>query len=253
MNLGHTPKYPSWARHLTLMGVMSLVLLFALDKAIDAYTRHGQVVVMPQLTGVDATLALKQLEALGLMGVINDTLFVDGAIPGSICVQDPAENSEVKEGRTVYLTVVSGEVPMVRLPNLVDVSLRKATMDLQRLGLQAGNITTRPDIAHNVVLDVRLQGRTITAGTLLPKGTRVDLEVGISIPDSLIPIPELVGLSLDEARMLLHENGLLIGQITEEETITQTDRALVVRQSPESNPDELIRTLTPIDVWIAPE
>jgi beta-lactam-binding protein with PASTA domain len=253
MNLGHSPKFPAWARHIALMGLTGLFFLFVLDKSIDAFTRHGQAVVMPRLAGVDATLALQQLEALGLVGIIHDTLYVEGAIPGSVCLQDPAENSEVKEGRTVYLSIVSGEVPMVRLPNLVDVSLRKATMDLKRLGLQVGDISTRPDIAHNVVLDVRLQGRSMAMGTLVAKGTKLDLEVGMSVPDSLIPIPELVGLNVDEARMLLHENGLFLGQIIEETTISPADRAFIVRQFPESNSDELIRTLTPIDVWIAPE
>jgi len=253
MNLGHSPKFPYWARHTALMGLVGMLFLFVLDKGIDAYTRHGQSVVMPRLSGVDASLALQQLEAIGLVGIINDTLYVENAIPGSVCLQDPAENSEVKEGRTVYLSIVSGDIPMIRLPNLVDVSLRKATMDLKRLGLQVGDISTRPDIAHNVVLDVRLQGRSISVGTLVAKGTKLDLEVGMSVPDSLIPIPDLVGLSIDEARMLLHENGLFMGKILEESTISQTDRTLIIRQSPESSSEELIRTLTPIDVWIAPE
>lgn len=253
MNLGHSPKFPALARHITLMIGVGLFLLFVLDKGIDAFTRHGQAVVMPSLKGVDGNLALQQLKALGMVGIINDTLYVEGAIPGSVCLQDPAENSEVKEGRTVYLTIVSGEIPMVKLPNLVDVSLRKATMDLKRLGLQVGDISTRPDIAHDVVLDVRLQGRSISEGTLVAKGTKLDLEVGMSVPDSLIPIPDLTGLSIDEARMLLHENGLFLGQILEESTISPADRTLIIRQSPEYIPDQLIRTLTPIDVWIAPE
>jgi hypothetical protein len=53
--------------------------------------------------------------------------------------------------------------------------------------------------------------------------------------------------------MLLHENGLFVGQITEETTISPGSRAFVVRQSPPANTDELIRTLSPVDVWIAPE
>jgi beta-lactam-binding protein with PASTA domain len=235
------------------MLVISLILLFILDKAIDAYTRHGQAVVMPRLIGVDASLAIQKLEAIGLVGVVNDTLFVEDGIPGSVCQQDPAENSQVKEGRTIYLSIVSSEVPMVRLPNLIDVSLRKATMDLQRLGLQVGDITTRPDIAHNVVLEMRLQGKSVNSGTLVQKGTHIDLEVGMSVPDSLILVPDLTGLDLDEVRMLLHENGLFVGQITEETTISPGSRAFVVRQSPPANTDELIRTLSPVDVWIAPE
>jgi beta-lactam-binding protein with PASTA domain len=253
MNLGHSSRYPSWARHLTLMLGVTLLLLFALDQSIDAYTRHGQVVKMPELKGVDAGLAMQQLSALGLNGVVSDTLFVDGAVPGSVCEQSPGPDSEVKEGRTVYLTVVSAEVPMVRLPNLVDVSLRKAGMDLNRLGLKTGNITTRPDIAHNVVLEVRLHGRPVSAGTLLPKGSSLDLEVGISVPDSMIMVPEIRGLTLEEARLLLHENGLFLGAVNEEAAISPAGRALIVRQWPEPNPDELIRTLSPVDVWIAPE
>jgi len=253
MNLGHSKQFPAWLRNIGLMVVISLILLFIFDKVIDAYTRHGQAVVMPRLIGVDASLAIQNLEKIGLVGVVNDTMFVEDGIPGSVCQQDPAENSQVKEGRTVYLSVVSAEVPMVRLPNLIDVSLRKATMDLQRLGLEVGNITTRPDIAHNIVLDMRQKGISVNSGSLVPKGTRIDLEVGMSVPDSMILVPDLTGLDLDEARMLLHENGLFVGQVTEETTISPGIRALVVRQNPPANTEELIRTLSPVDVWIAPE
>jgi len=67
------------------------------------------------------------------------------------------------------------------------------------------------------------------------------------------PSADVGGLSIDEAGMLLDENGLFMGEILEESTISQTDRTLIIRQSPESSSEELIRTLTPIDVWIAPE
>ena len=53
-----------------MLGV-TLLLLFALDQSIDAYTRHGQVVKMPELQGVDAGLAMQQLSALGLNGVVS--------------------------------------------------------------------------------------------------------------------------------------------------------------------------------------
>ena len=66
------------------MGLVGLLFLFVLDKGIDAYTRHGQSVVMPRLSGVDASLALQQLEAIGLVGIINDTLYVENAIPGCL-------------------------------------------------------------------------------------------------------------------------------------------------------------------------
>jgi beta-lactam-binding protein with PASTA domain len=100
---------------------------------------------------------------------------------------------------------------------------------------------------------MRLQGKSVNSGTLVQKGTHIDLEVGMSVPDSLILVPDLTGLDLDEVRMLLHENGLFVGQITEETTISPGSRAFVVRQSPPANTDELIRTLSPVDVWIAPE
>ena len=46
----------------------------------------------------------------------------------------------------------------------------------------------RPDIANNVVLEMQVGGNKIYAGKELPRGSSIDLVVGIYNVDSLVPI-----------------------------------------------------------------
>ncbi len=164
--------------------------------------------------------------------------------------QDPRPGSKVKEGRTIYLSITASNTPKVKLPDLIDLSLRKATIDLKNLGLGVGDLIMRPDIANNVVLEMIMAGNKVYPGKEVPKGSIVDLVVGIYNVDSLVNVPNLVGLTVEEARFYLSETALYLGAVSYAPTIRDSSKALVVRQFPEVNDEEPINTMSYVDIWV---
>jgi beta-lactam-binding protein with PASTA domain len=238
-------------KQLVLAALLLIALAWGLMAYLSVYTKHGQEIEVPDLSDLhidqlEMVLAEKQLRYQ-----IIDSTYLSGKQAGLVYEQDPKAGSKVKEGRTIYLSITSSNTPKVKLPDLIDLSLRKATIDLKNLGLQLGELIMRPDIANNVVLEMQLNGAKIYPGKEVTKGSTIDLVVGIYNVDSLVAIPNLAGLTVEEARFYLSESALYLGRIQYEGTITDSSKAFVVRQFPEVDEEALINTMSYIDIWVA--
>lgn len=229
---------------------ISMLLIIGLVQYLKFYTNHGQEIEVPDLTD----LHIDQINAIllerDLSYVVIDSTYLRGKQPMLVYDQDPLPGSKVKEGRTIYLSITSSNTPKVKLPDLIDLSLRKATIDLKNLGLGVGELIMKPDIANNVILEMNLAGNKVYPGKEVPKGTLIDLVVGIYNVDSLVNVPNLVGLTVEEARFYLSETALYLGAINYAATITDSSKALVVRQFPEVNDEEPINTMSYVDIWV---
>lgn len=231
--------------------LISLGLLFGLMSYLKVYTKHGQEIEVPDLMDLHVDQLGSLLATYQLQHVVVDSAFLKGKPAHLVYDQDPKPGSKVKEGRSIYVSITSSNTPKVLVPELVDLSLRKATIDLKNLGLELGALIMRPDIANNVVLEMQQNGKRIPAGKEIPKGSLVDLVVGIYNIDSMVSVPNLVGLTIEEARFYLSENALYLGMVQYEGTITDTTKALVIRQNPEINDEEEITTMSYVDIWVA--
>jgi len=234
---------------LTAVGVL-VVIVIALVQYLKFYTNHGQEIEVPDLKDLNVDQIQALLEDHDFKFVVVDSTYIRGKQPNLVYEQDPQAGSKVKEGRTIYVSITSSNTPKVKLPNLIDLSLRKATIDLRNIGLEVGELIMRPDIANNVVLEMNLAGRKVMPGKEVPRGTAVDLVIGIYNVDSLVAIPNLVGLTIEEARFYLSETALYLGRINYQGTIADTTKALVVRQFPEAIEDEMINTMSFVDIWV---
>lgn len=235
--------------------VLAIVLFFAvaigLMQYLKVFTRHGEEIEVPNLTDLHMDQIELILNEKSLRYQVIDSTYLAGKQPNLIYDQDPRPGSKVKEGRTIYISITSSNTPKVKLPDLVDLSLRKATIDLKNLGLTLGELIMRPDIANNVVLEMQMNGAKVFPGREIAKGTTIDLVVGIYNIDSLVAIPNLIGLTVEEARFYLSESALYLGRVNYEGTISDSSKALVLRQFPEVDEEELINTMSYIDIWVA--
>lgn len=238
-------------KHVFLSVIIFFGVAIALMQYLSVFTQHGEEIEVPDL----ADLHIDQLEQLSVENELRfsivDSTFISGKQPGLVYEQDPKPGSKVKKNRTIYLSVTSSNTPKVKLPELIDLSLRKATIDLKNAGLNLGQLIMRPDIANNVVLEMQIGGNKVYPGKELPRGSNIDLVVGIYNVDSLVPIPNLLGLTIEEARFYLSESALYLGRIAYDKTINDTSKALVTRQFPESIDGEMINTMSYIDIWVA--
>ena len=195
------------------------------------YTHHGSGIPVPKLKGQSVDRATATLKEQGFDYKI-DSVYVQDVAPGTIVEQDPDAGTNVKEGRVIYLTMVTLQAPNISLPDLDQSSYREAIATLSNYGLKVGDTTYRSDIARDRILEVRFGGQVIKAGTKIPKGSRIDLVLGDGEGASEVDIPELVNLDLDAARFAIKGSGLTIGTITYQGSIIDSTNVVVVSQFP---------------------
>ncbi len=207
-----------------------IVLLIYLRR----YTEHNIEINVPKITELYLEEAKMMLEAEGLHLEVIDSTYSNKAPLGTIVEQNPSAGSKVKHGRTVYVIQNSRFRRPVVIPELRDISLRQAKTSLLALGLQVDSITYEPSAYRDIVLDIRIDGVPVLAGTHLAEDTPVTLVVGQGKGTEEVTTPSIIGKTLNEARSWLLSHRLSIGVI--EYDITPTEENIqdyiVYSQSP---------------------
>ncbi len=153
---------------LVFVGVNAVLALIVWG-VLGWYTSHGDAIAVPPLRGLSIEDAQRELEERGLQVMVVDSVFAEGLDPAAVVMSDPEPGFKVKSGRTVYLTLNLSDLPSMPVPNLTDLSLRKATMDLTNKGFVVGQLIMKPDLAHQVVLGGQYKGREVRTGQCYPK------------------------------------------------------------------------------------
>jgi beta-lactam-binding protein with PASTA domain len=237
-------------KNLAIMLGVSVVIIVSVMFFLSTYTQHGDEYKTPQLTKLTLEQAAKKIEEAGLRYVVVDSVFIQNLPPNTVFEQDPAAGMLVKKDRIIYITVTKGKAPKVKLPNLIDMTIREATQTLTNAGFQLGKVIQRTDLATNAVLEMQYKGIPTNPGSVFDRNTFIDLVIGVYNTDSLVTVPNLVGLTADEARIMLYEHALNLGSVFYSGEIKDSTTVLVIKQSPGSNQDELINAASLVDIWL---
>ncbi|MGH2644579.1 MAG: PASTA domain-containing protein [Chitinophagaceae bacterium] len=228
------------------------VLFFA---SLGLITRHGQTEKVPDVNGQSFSSAKKLLTALNFNVIVQDSAYVDSLPPLSIVRQMPDSGSVVKVDRTIYLTLNKTSPPLTAMPELVNYSFRSAVMTLESQRLQLGDTLYKPDIAKDAVLDQLYQGKSIKAGTMIPEGSKITLVLGDGVGNVPNPVPNLIGITYQQALDLLSGSSLSPGVVLTSGTLTDTMNAFVFKQNPapvnQGGQPNYIRSGETIDMWIS--
>ncbi len=223
-------KSKSFITNLFLAALTVLIVVLLIVFSLNYYTRHGSGIPVPKLIGMQISRASALLDEQGFEYKI-DSVYLPDIDPGTV-QQDPDPATNVKENRTIYLTVITKLAPNVGLPDLENTTFREATATISNAGLKLGDTTYRSDIALNHVLEVRFAGEKIRPGAKLPKGSRIDLVLGDGKGASEVDIPDLTNQELDAAKFAISGSGLTLGTVTYEGTITDSTKVVVKSQMP---------------------
>ncbi len=217
--------------------------------ALPVITKHGQSISVPDLKGIQVAELNEFLTKRNLRFEITHNVAYSPDYPPSVVLEQyPKAGARVKEGRRIYLTLNASQPPKVRMPDLVDGSVRNAQLLLKSKGLSCGKIQYMPDIAKNAVLAQHYQGQPIAPGTPIAQGSRIDLVVGAGLSKQLVSLPDLVGMPLEEAELLLLDSGIRLGKVI----YPGKDRprnGLVCRQLPIAGAQ--VRFGETVDLWVA--
>lgn len=247
---------PLWVNiAVALGGLMILILIFLLS--LNWITKHGEARTVPAVIGKKVNEVEKLLIEKGFDLVVQDSVFYDSLPPGTIIRQIPEADNVVKINRTVYVTINRFVAPDIDMPNLIGSSYRNAEMILKNLGLRLGDTTYRFDFAKNSVLEQLYNGASIKAGTKIKVGSRISLVLGSGLGNEDQAVPDLRGLTYEEARAMLDASGITLGVALPDPNVRDTAGSFVYRQSPmpytEDGAKLRIRAGQMIDIWLATE
>ncbi|MDX2283890.1 MAG: PASTA domain-containing protein [Bacteroidia bacterium] len=197
---------------LTGAGVFLYFMLFFW--LLPIYTRHGDSVLVPDVSEMSLADATRAIRDAGLRPGEPDSIFVEHQAPGAVVKQYPPPYSRVKPRRTVALTINKREPPLVALPDIRDLLVYQAKARLESWKLSIGTVTRVPDIGENKVLRVTFRGAPVEPGTQVPQGSKIDVVVGAGlVAGKRVALPDLLGLSYEEALSMLRAAGLSTGAI----------------------------------------
>jgi beta-lactam-binding protein with PASTA domain len=195
-------------------------------------TNHGKTIVIPSVTGKTFAEATEILEKEGFDVEVQDSLYHDTLPPLSVIRQFPEAEEVVKIHRTVYLTISRSVPPTIEMPLLEGLSFRNAEVVLKQYGLKWDTVF-RPDFAKNAVLEQQYNGIRIKPGTPINMGSTVRLVLGSGLGSDQFDVPDLIGLTFTEAKILIESNGLFLNIVLPDAEVTDTASAYVYRQNPE--------------------
>ncbi len=197
-----------------MIGGVSLIIFFLFYIYFPIKTNHGDTITVPNLIGmelkdIDEFLSDRDLR----YEILDDSSYSSEYPPYSILQQNPSENEKVKENRKIYLTLNSSIPPKIKMPKIINGSVKNAQLILKSYDLKLGEITYVPDMARNAVLKMFIEGDSVSENDLVLKGSIVDLEVGNGLGNQIFETPDLINLDLEEARFTIIGSGLRLGNI----------------------------------------
>ena len=236
---------------LRVLGIF-LAIILVIFTWLRIYTRHSQGVPVPDYFGMSVEQVEKISKDKKLQFAVVDSVYVTSAKKGTILDQSPPPGFKVKKNRTIFLTMNAINLEKVMVPNVAGTSLREAKAVLEMRGLIVGRILYIPDIAMNYVLRQQIKGKEVPEGTLVPKGSKIDLVLGRGQSNQQVEVPSLVGMRLYEAEQKLINAYLNPGAIIYDNSVlTSADSlgARIFKQRPDYNSSGVTMG-SPIDIWL---
>ena len=166
-----------WGNLLAML-IMIVLLAVIIKFGTDLYTRHGKVVVVPNVEHKQYADAVKMVEDAGMSIEVSDTGYVKSLPPDCILTQSISAGDEVKPGRILYVTVNASSPKTIPLPDVIDnSSFREAQAKLKAMGFKLGNPQFVPG-ERDWLYGIRSQGRNLRAGERVSVEDLLILQVG---------------------------------------------------------------------------
>ncbi len=199
------PSKKFWNKLLITLVVL-LAILLVIDIVVLPYYVSGIESKVPNVVGMNKDAAIKILSDANFNPIVQTSRFDQTYQKDQIIAQKPVADMVVKENRRIYLTVSGGD-PIIKMPSLINRTMRDATITLERFGLVLGRIDSVESEfpAATIVEQQYFEGREIA------KGTSVNIKVSIGPKVGMVRVPNLLLKSLNEAESILKANSLRLG------------------------------------------
>lgn len=179
----------------------------------ESYTKKGEEVEVPNLITNNINDINTFLSGKDLKYEVIDSIYNPNLLEGTVVYQEPMATDstglKVKKSRTIKVRV-SKKTRLVEIPYVISKSRRFAEASLTAKGLRT-KTTFVPSIEdQGSVVDQKLNGKSVTKNQMTSINSVVELYVGERSGSELVLIPDLNGLTINEAENRLNsgENSL---------------------------------------------
>jgi serine/threonine-protein kinase len=213
--------------------IAALFTAFLLVAGASAYLtltfiiKSEDTVIVPNLVGKDVVSALEILTDLQLNTKVSGSEYSHQIPKNHVTFQEPEAGASVKRDRDVRIMISKG-TRSILMPNLLALSEQQARMILEENGLLRGHLSR---VFHGEIEKDHIMAQVPAPGIMISRGASVDLLVSLGSRDAGFKMPDLAGVSLDEAVFRIEKSSLAVGTIRSEFR-KQKPRDVVIRQEP---------------------
>ena len=243
-----------------LLNLLAIILVWVAIIQIDKWwlkhtTNFGESIAVPSFYKIHMDDLDEFVSDKDLNYEIVDSVYMDDWPKGTVCWQYPrptdSSGMKIKAGRVIELSVVPIMPQQVFVTNVRDMSKRMGETTLNSLGIRT-KITYKPNPdGIGFIMDQLYNGKSMdTAGQYIPKGSRIELVVAKGNTGEATPLPNVVGLTINEAQQRFSSLALTIAPQCES-CITPEDfqNAVISRQSPVGGENVTVAAGTTVTLW----
>ncbi len=213
---------------IVLLLILAIIVLIMSFKFSGLVGKFSADISVPSFLGKTGVQYERELEELGLNYKISG--YVESDLEKNFVVDIyPKEGTIVKKGDTIKI-VLSDGVELVDVPNIVNMTLDKARLVLQREGLTIGNIEERfSDVYERGVIMIQNPSQTSKIG----KNETISVVISRGSETELVVVPQFVGKDIVEAQNLAVLNGINIKLKSVDTTNQENDKKIFYQSVPD--------------------
>ena len=158
---------------------LTVLIAFSVFFGLGYVTQHNKYVKVPELFGLNISKAIETAKNKSLnIKILDSAKFDPNYPPLTVLEQFPNHNKEVKKGRKIYLTLNPVGYKKMKVPNVIQITLRIAETLLNAVGFEVGELIYKDNIGKDMVLEIRHEGKKIEPGHALQQRKKIDLVLG---------------------------------------------------------------------------
>ena len=219
-------------RRTAIIATLVAIALLLIGGSVWALSRSAaepETVAVPNVVGLSQADAKSQIEAAGLTWELNpDKVASDTVDKDSVASTDPAGGTQAEKGATVRVTISSGPDSVTLPDNLVGMSPDDARKAVEALGLKWDVNSSK--VASDTVPEGKVAQTNPSPGSKVKAGQTITAY--LSSGSDQVEVPDLSGMSQDQARSALKAVGLELGNVSTVDSDKEKDR--IVEQDPDS-------------------
>jgi beta-lactam-binding protein with PASTA domain len=195
--------------------ITGVAFAFVVVVGISAYLsltliiKSEDTVIVPNLEGKDVVYALELLSELELNTKVKGSEYTIDIPKNHVVFQEPQPGSEIKKGRDVKIIISKGP-KTISMPNLIALSMQQANIILEENDMCRGELSRT---YHTEIEKDGIIAQVPDAGAVIARGACIDLLVSKGTRPGAFKMPDLAGLTLEDALQSIEKINLTIGKL----------------------------------------